>query len=176
MMIYEGQIIGKLTVIRSTGCDKRYHKLFLCLCQCGTEKVISYCALMSGRVKSCGCLRKEQNKTLGLVHGESNKSKEWTAWSNMKSRCYDKNRDDYKDYGGRGITVCESWRNSYAAFLLVMGRAPSSKHSLDRINNEGNYEPGNCKWATWKEQANNRRPRSKRKKEIKLGSWQAFTK
>lgn len=92
------------------------------------------------------------------IHGDTThttKSKEYQAWIGMKSRCFNVNEKRYKNYGGRGITVCDRWRDSYQNFLTDMGRAPSPKHSIDRINVDGNYEPTNCRWASIKEQANN---------------------
>lgn len=91
-------------------------------------------------------------------HGDapnSGKSKEYTTWMGIKSRCYNKNVRSYKSYGGRGIHVCDRWLNSYENFLLDMGRAPSPKHSIERKNNNGNYDPDNCKWATDEEQRSN---------------------
>lgn len=91
-------------------------------------------------------------------HGESNPpSIEYTTWQNMKQRCYDKNNTKYSDYGGRGIRVCKKWLKSYKAFLDDLGRKPGLEYSLDRINNDGNYEPSNCHWATNSEQMLNRR-------------------
>lgn len=90
------------------------------------------------------------------------KSKEWNSWSHMKQRCYNENDTKHADYGGRGIAVCDRWMdkdNGFYYFFLDMGFAPSKKHTIDRINVNGNYEPSNCKWSTPKEQSNNRRPR-----------------
>lgn len=91
------------------------------------------------------------------THGESHKTPEYSAWSDMKKRCYQPRYINYKNYGGRGVSVCHNWLNSYLDFLHCVGRRPSKGHSLDRINSEGNYEPGNVRWATAKEQAQNRR-------------------
>jgi hypothetical protein len=90
-------------------------------------------------------------------------SPEYQAWLNMRRRCYDPKQESFSYYGGRGITVCERWKNHYDSFLLDMGRKPSPKHSLDRIEGKKGYSPKNCRWATAKEQANNRRPRKRRK-------------
>jgi hypothetical protein len=86
---------------------------------------------------------------------------EYHAWRGMMSRCYNPKSSGYKYYGGRGITVCERWKNSSNSFMEDMGPRPSPKHSVDRINNDGNYEPSNCRWATWKEQANNKGVRNR---------------
>lgn len=91
------------------------------------------------------------------THGESNKSKEWNAWASMMQRCHNPKNKRFYSHGGRGIKVCERWMDSYENFLKDMGRAPTEKHSLDRKDNDGNYEPSNCKWSTKKEQANNTR-------------------
>lgn len=97
----------------------------------------------------------------GPNHNESNRGNnptvEYATWAGVKARCLNPNRPGYKDYGGRGIRICERWKNSYLAFLEDMGRKPSTKHSLDRIDNNGNYEPGNCRWATDVEQRTNKR-------------------
>jgi hypothetical protein len=120
-------------------------------------------ALRSGNTKSCGCLRRELGRAHGIAskrHGEGasgRETPEYRAWAAMLCRCRNPRHKSYADYGGRGVTVCERWR-AYENFLADMGRRPDRFHSLDRINNAGNYEPGNCRWATWEEQNTNRRP------------------
>ena len=99
-------------------------------------------------------------KGVNLVHGHNTRegqTPEYTAWCGMIGRCYNSNNRKFKDYGGRGISVCDRWRDSFISFLEDMGEKPSASHSLDRIDNNGNYEPGNCRWATVKEQSRNKR-------------------
>lgn len=133
-------------------------------CFCGNEFIRSASRVVSGITKSCSCLLKTNIQNLRppkTIHGESsriykNVTPEYNAWMRMKSRCYRLENDSYPRYGGRGITVCDRWKNDYGAFLQDMGRIPSKHHSLDRINNDGNYDPENCRWATMVEQNRNK--------------------
>jgi len=146
-----GQIFGRLTIIEYIGKTKYKQSLWLCRCNCGNEKVILGLNLNHGRVKSCGCIVKEGNN---FKHGFSH-TKSWQAWDNMKQRCLDSNHKQYKDYGGRGIKVCDRWLK-FENFLKDVGEI-SPELTLDRINNNGNYEPDNFKLSTRKEQQRNTR-------------------
>jgi hypothetical protein len=153
---------GQLIAERRNG-QRNNHALWICKCDCGKEVVVSSSHLRNGMTRSCGCLRRDRAAKLNLSHGEAaDLTTEYRAWGSMLSRCTNPSHRGFKNYGGRGIKVCRNWLESYAAFLADMGRRPTSKHSLDRINNDGDYEPGNCRWATAKEQQNNRRVSIKR--------------
>jgi hypothetical protein len=145
-----GKEFGRLTVVALAG--KRGANLYWqCQCRCGGQKTVRGTHLKRGAIKSCNCLR--GNPT----HGEGgNETREYRAWSDMRRRCRNPKRKDWPDYGGRGIKVCDRWQ-IYTNFLADMGRKPGPKYSLDRIDNDGNYEPSNCRWATTKEQYHNRR-------------------
>ncbi len=142
-----GNVYGLWTVISYHG-----KKKWLCRCACGTVRPVERKGITKGGSRSCGCTRPLPS---AKTHGDSG-SKEYQAWCGMKDRCYNVNTAQYKDWGGRGIVVCDRWVNSYPNFLSDMGRAPSKKHSIERNNVDGNYEPDNCRWATVFEQANKR--------------------
>lgn len=125
-------------------------------CDCGIEKTVATRALGTS-TNSCGCLGKEASSQRALTHGRTGTS-EYRIWQGMKWRCLNPNYKPYPRYGGRGITVCDRWRDSFDAFLADVGPRPSKKHTLDRLDNDGNYEPGNVAWRTYAEQNQNRRP------------------
>lgn len=127
-----------------------------CRCQCGTVKDIALRHVLSGATQSCGCLRSEWTRANKSKHGMC-KSPEYYIWHNMRNRCHWPKSDNYHNYGGRGIIVCIEWRKSFDAFFRDMGPRPSPSHELDRIDVNGNYERGNCRWTTKQENYQNRR-------------------
>lgn len=158
-----GMRFGRLQVVNVSHSQKRTRLkgtvlYWNCICDCGNEAIISAHSLNRGDAKSCGCYHSELLTAANTTHGFS-KSSECGIWYSMKQRCFNPKSKRYADYGGRGITMADAWRESFDTFYADMGPRPSSKHSIDRINNDGNYEPGNCRWATATEQARNQRKR-----------------
>lgn len=155
-----GKIFGRLKVIKAVqgdfGTSTCTH--YLCLCDCGNEKVVSGNSLSSGKTKSCGCYTKEVRSTAKTIHDLSSHEL-YATWNNMLARCYNPNSVGYRNYGGRGISVCDSWRNSVSEFISwSMNNGYKPYLTLDRYpDNNGNYEPGNCRWATAAQQAQNSR-------------------
>lgn len=150
-----GQKFGKLTALEYVDSDEKGRAWWLCKCDCGNLHKVKGITIREGNVKSCGCLWKPIIK-----HGESGKkTPTYSSWANMIDRCLNKSSFGYKNWGARGILVCENWRD-YRNFLKDMGVRPEGT-SLDRIDNEGNYEPLNCRWATTKIQSRNRRNNAK---------------
>ena len=165
--IVVGDVFGKLTVQDgphyNTGRDALGKPYWRCKCICGKDHWVCHGNLLNGSTQSCGCYQSERRgKTLHL-HGESANSKtgkkassEFIAWCSMRARCNNPNSTDYKNYGGRGIVVCDRWTESFSNFLEDMGRKPTAGHSLDREDVNGPYSFDNCRWATSEQQALNK--------------------
>lgn len=157
-----GRQFGRLTVVGRDGSNHIGKARWTCRCACGNERSYNGNTLRFTKMVSCGCLKAERiaadsyshGHTVGRVH-----SPEYAAWSNMLRRVKDVREKNARIYLRRGITVCERWRDSFEAFFADMGHRPGPGYSIDRIDNEKGYEPGNCRWATAKEQRANQRPR-----------------
>ncbi len=147
---------GRWTVIHfSHRQGKRYY--WSCRCRCGSVRTIRSDGLSTGKSASCGCLAVDKGRSANTIHGLT-KSAEWVIWTGIIQRCCNPRSTEYHNYGGRGITICLAWYKSFDRFLKDAGPRPSPKHSIDRYPNcNGNYEPGNVRWATSKEQTRNMR-------------------
>jgi hypothetical protein len=161
IIVKSGEKYNRLTIVKEVErmvlkCGQKPRK-FLCLCECGNTKEVLLSKLRKGDIKSCGCYRKEISTKHGYKHTSI-----YNIWVMMKQRCLNTKNKDYPNWGGRGITVCDRWLESFNNFLEDMGQKPEN-NSLDRINNDGNYEPSNCRWATSIQQQNNRRTSKKNK-------------
>lgn len=149
-----GQRYGRLIAQRYCGV-KNAGTTWECRCDCGKITLARSNDLRMGKQKSCGCLRLEESRKATFKHGLQ-KTPEYRAWQGAKTRCYNPSREMYSRYGGRGIMMCERWEHNFLNFLHDMGKRPSKRHSLDRRDNDGNYEPTNCRWATPRQQGNNK--------------------
>jgi hypothetical protein len=158
-----GSTFGRLQVI-DRAADRGNRKVYwLCRCECGQSTETMGDSLKKGLTKSCGCLRKEGRST----HGGADLA-EYDVWCKMKARCLNPHDEAYKNYGERGITVCDRWKDDFSAFLSDMGRRPESHLTIERVDNDKGYSPDNCIWATRAVQNRNQRPR-KRKTHCKRG-------
>lgn len=153
-----GERNNRLTALRRVA-NKGRQPRWIFRCECGNEVEAAIGAVRSGAIKSCGCLIGEANRARLLKHGHKG-TPTYLSWQNAKGRCFNPRNKRYYDYGGRGITMCDRWRDSFEAFLEDMGERPDGT-SIDRIDNDGNYEPGNCRWATQGQQSGNIRGRAR---------------
>lgn len=156
------QKYGRWTVIKPAPRSAKGNLRWQCRCDCGADSLVLQRTLLDGRSRSCGCLSVEvfvaRTSKRRRTHGHTvgGYTPEYRAWLHMRNRCYNPNVKKFENHGGRGITVCDRWRDSFENFLADMGQRPSPKHSIDRIDNDGHYEPGNCRWAMPRVQQGNK--------------------
>lgn len=156
----KGKQFGRLLVVDRAGSDKAKNATWRCRCDCGKEKVVSSRDLIAGDTRSCGCLQRELVKERMTTH-KASKTRLYRVWAGIKNRCYNKNSENYKYYGGKGIAVCEEWRNDFTAFsewAIENGYneyAATQECTIDRIDNSKDYCPSNCRWSNHTSQCNN---------------------
>ena len=156
-----GQKFGMLTVIKRAGVHPGRNSTWLCVCECGSERVVRGSALRTGHTISCGCYHSKLMKEKLTKH-DGSRTRLYKVWTSMKHRCHNSADANFQHYGGRGISVCDEWRNSFKEFQdWALSNGYRQGLTIDRINNDGNYEPSNCRWTTMSEQNRNQRPRRK---------------
>jgi hypothetical protein len=168
-----GKTFGKLTVLEFAGMGDDYASRWIVRCECGTEKIVDGKNMVKGRTRSCGCMQGGRSGLHGAVyrsHGLT-RSPLYTAWVGMKQRCGNPKNPDYSNYGGRGIKVCDTWRDSFETFMGDMGPTWQRGLTVDRIDSNGNYEPGNCRWVPMSEQWKTRRSHGRKRAPDGASQW-----
>ena len=150
-----GQRRGRLVVVERAGTDKSRCVLWKCKCDCGNEVVVRGTDIRAEKIQSCGCYSTENTRLRTLTHGKT-RTRLYRIWAGMKQRCTNPKEDRYHRYGGRGITICDDWLDFQNFHNWAMTNGYRDDLTIDRINNDGNYEPSNCRWTTIKEQSNNK--------------------
>lgn len=172
-----GRTFGRLRVVQFARCDQHGNSWWECECSCGNRRATTGTRLRHGHTQSCGCLRNERTRAAKTTHGLSsgiNRAKEYGVWVSIKVRIYNPRSKYYDKYGGRGISMCPQWRESFTSFLRDMGPRPSDRHSIERVDVNGDYCPSNCVWALPVTQQNNRRNNTRvlfRGETKNLGQW-----
>lgn len=154
-----GHKFNRMLVVERYGVSPVGKAIWKCVCDCGNERLVGTNELKSGHTKSCGCYQRERAAAANLTHGGTagGRSREFGIWINIRERCLNPENPAYPNYGGRGIGILEAWRDDFGAFRRHIGDSPTSKHTLDRIDNDRGYEPGNIRWATHGQQNRNKR-------------------
>lgn len=165
-----GKVFSRLTVLSEAGRDKHEKVMWLCECSCGNKPILSGNTIKSGNTKSCGCLHKEIMSNILTTHG-LRKHPLYAVWLSMKARCYNESYHQYADYGGRGITICDRWINSFRDFYNDVAYHYNDNLQLDRVDNDGNYEPSNVRWVTQQQNGMNRRGATRSTSGYKGVSW-----
>ncbi len=152
-----GNIFGELSILNFSHLDKKKNAHWFAICTCGIYKTVNGSDVRAGKIISCGHIKAAKGAENQFKHGHAKRhfhTSTYTCWRNMLARCYIESNDRFKNYGGRGIKVCQQWKNSFSSFLSDMGERPLGL-TIERINVNGNYEKSNCRWATWDEQRKN---------------------